>query len=90
MTRDMIRDVHGACFEVPVGCEDQKLTLLGRVESGQTAHKNLDSDEEFPQFFQYGPALRHIMEKLGYDLTSRPGLNCGKGRQTLPRSFIPK
>ena len=90
MSYDVIRDVHGACFEVPARCEGQKLTLLGREESSQTARKNSNNDEEFPQFLRYGPALRLIMEKLGYDLTNRPGLNYGKGRRTLPRSFIPK
>ena len=31
-----------------------------------------------------------MMENMGYDLTSSPGLNFGKGRRMLLRSFIPK
>ena len=31
-----------------------------------------------------------MMKNMGYDLTSGPGLNFGKGRRTLLRSFIPK
>jgi len=27
---------------------------------------------------------------MGYDLTNRPGLNFGKGKRSLPRSFVPK
>ena len=30
------------------------------------------------------------MENMGYDLTSGPGLNFGKGRRTLLWSFVPK
>jgi len=30
------------------------------------------------------------MENMGYDLTSGFGLNFGKGRRTLLRSFVPK
>ena len=30
------------------------------------------------------------MKCMGYDLTNRPGLNFGKGRRTLLRSFVPK
>ena len=31
-----------------------------------------------------------MMENMGYDLTSGPGLNFAKGRRTLLRSFVPK
>ena len=31
-----------------------------------------------------------MMEKMGYDLTKRSGLNFSKGRRTLIRSFVPK
>jgi len=31
-----------------------------------------------------------MMENMGYDLTSGPGLNLGKGRRTLLQSFVPK
>ena len=31
-----------------------------------------------------------MMESMGYDLTNGPGLNFGKGRRTLLRSFVPK
>ena len=31
-----------------------------------------------------------MMGSIGYDLTSGPGLNFGKGRRTLLRSFVPK
>jgi len=31
-----------------------------------------------------------MMENMGYDLTSGHGLNFGKGRRTLLRSFVPK
>ena len=31
-----------------------------------------------------------MMERMGYDLTKAPGLNFGKGKQALLRSFVPK
>ena len=31
-----------------------------------------------------------MMENMRYDLTNGPGLNFGKGRRTLLRSFVPK
>jgi hypothetical protein len=31
-----------------------------------------------------------MMERMGYDLDSRPGLNFGKGRRTLLPFFVPK
>ena len=90
MTRDREGDVHGAFFEVPAKYEGQRPILFGRVESEPIARENSGSDSEFPQFFQHGPALRNIMEKMGYDLVKRHGLNFGKGRRALPRSYVPK
>ena len=31
-----------------------------------------------------------MMDKMGYGLTKKSGLNFGKGKQTLLRSFMPK
>ena len=48
------------------------------------------SEDESPQFSHYEPNVLRMMENMGYDLTNGPGLNFGKGRRTLLRSFIPK
>ena len=43
-----------------------------------------------PQFVHYEPNVLKMMEKMGYDLMNGPGLNVGKRRRTLLRSFILK
>ena len=53
-------------------------------------YENSKSDNESPQFSYYEPNVLRMMESMGYDLTNSPGLNFGKGRRTLLRSFIPK
>ena len=53
-------------------------------------HKDSKSETEFPQFSHYEPNVLKMMENMGYDLISGPGLNFDKGRRILLRSFIPK
>jgi len=48
------------------------------------------SETELPQFSHYESNVLRMMENMGYDLISGPGLNFGKGRRTLLRSFVPK
>jgi len=52
--------------------------------------KDSESENEPPQFSHYEPNALRMMENTGYDLTSGPGLNFGKGKRTLLRSFVPK
>jgi len=47
-----------------------------------------NSEIEPPQFSHYEPNVLKMMENMGYDLTSGPALNFGKGRRTLLRLFI--
>ena len=49
-----------------------------------------ESDDESPQFSHYEPNILRMMENMRYDLTNGPGLNIGKGRRTLLRSFVSK
>ena len=49
-----------------------------------------ESEDESPQFSHYKPNVLRMMENMGYDLTYGPGLNFGKGRRILLRSFVPK
>ena len=52
--------------------------------------KSQKSETEPPQFSHFEPNVLRMMKNIGYDLTSDPGLNFGKGRRTLLRSFVPK
>ena len=54
------------------------------------SHIDSESENESPQFCHYEPSVLRMMERMGYDLINGPGLNFGKGRRILPRSFIPK
>ena len=49
-----------------------------------------EGEQESPQFGHYEPKALRMMKSMGYDLTNGPGLNFGKGRTTLLRSFVPK
>jgi len=53
-------------------------------------YEDSESETELLQFSHYKSNILRMMENMGYDLTSSPGLNFGKGRRTLLRSFIPK
>ena len=54
------------------------------------SREDSESENESPQFSHYEPNVLRMMENMGYDLTNGPGLNFGKGRRTLPQSFVPK
>jgi hypothetical protein len=90
MTHNRAGDAHGALFEVPARHEDQGPILFGRGKPEPMIRDSSEDDFESPQFFHYGPNSHHMMERMGYDLVNRPGLNFGKGRITLLRSFVPK
>ena len=85
-----VSDAQGSFFEVPARHKGQKLILFGRVESKSLTHESSESDDESPQFSHYEPNVLRMMENMGYDLTNGPGLNFGKERRTLLRSFVPK
>ena len=49
-----------------------------------------ENENESPQFSHYEPNVLRMMENMGYDLINGPGLNFGKGRRIMLRSFIQK
>jgi len=75
---------------VPARRKGQKLILFGQIKSELMSHEESESENESPQFTHYEPNILRMMESMGYDLTNGPGLNFGKGRRTLLRSFVPK
>ena len=82
--------MQGTFLEVPVRRKGQKLIIFGRVESKPMIREDSKSETDPPQFSHYEPNVLKMMGNMGYDLASGLGLNFGKGRQTLLRSFIPK
>ena len=82
-------DAQESIFIVLAKRKGQKLILFGQVKPEPMSREGSESEKELPQFGHYEPALR-MMESMGYDLTNGPGLNFGKGRRTLLRSFVPK
>jgi len=90
MACQSVSDVQGTFFEVPVRRKDQKSILIGRVESKPMIRKDSESEIEPPQFSHYEPNVLKMMKNIGYDLTSGPDLNFGKGRRTLLRPFVPR
>jgi len=68
----------------------QKLILFERINLELMPREDSESENESPQFAYYEPNVLRMMENMGYDLTKNPGLNFGKGRRTLLRSFVPK
>jgi len=90
MAYQRVSDIQGTFFEVAASRKDLKLILFGRVESKQLIRVDSKSETEPPQFFHYEPNILKMMENIGYDLKSGPGLNFGKGRRTLLRPFVPR
>jgi len=85
-----VSDAQGSFFEVPARSKSQKPILFRRVESKPTISEDSKSETELLQFSHYEPNVLRIIETMGYNLTSGLGLNFGKGRRTLLRSFVPK
>ena len=54
------------------------------------ASRRLRKRERIPLIRLLWANVLRMMENMGYDLTKGPGLNFGKGRRALPRSFVPK
>jgi len=68
----------------------RSIIFFERVKSKPMIHEDSESETELSQFSHYEPNVLKMMENMGYDLTSDPDLNFGKGRQTLLQSFAPK
>src|SRR4051812_25137488 len=43
-----------------------------------------------PEFSRYHPKDQRMMQRWGYDLEEKPGLNYGKGVRALPLPFVPE
>ena len=67
-----------------------KTNFFGRIKSELVPREDSESENESPQFTHYEPNVLRMMKNMAYDLTNGPGLNFGKGRRTLLRSFVPK
>ena len=85
-----INEAQGSLFKVPARRKGQKSILFRRVEFESMTCEDSKSENEPPQFSHYKSNVLRMMENIGYNLTSGPDLNFGKGRRTLLRSFIPK
>ena len=85
-----VGDAQESVFMVPARRKGQKSILFGRIKSELMSREESESENEPPQFTHYEPNILRMMESMGYDLTNGPGLNFGKGRRTLLRSFVPK
>ena len=77
-------------FMVPARRKGQKPILFGRIKSEPMPREESENEKEPPQFGHFEPSVLKMMESMGYDLTNGPGLNFGKGKRTLLRSFVPK
>ena len=78
-----VSDAEGSLLMVPARRKGQRPILLEKVESKLMAREDSESDDESPQFSHYEPNVLRMMENMGYDLTSGPGLNFGKRRTLL-------
>ena len=83
-------DVQESVFMVPARQKGQKPILFGRIKSESMPLEESEGEEEPPQFGHYEPNALRMMESMGYDLANGPGLNFGKGRRMLLRSFVPE
>ena len=75
---------------VPARREGQRPILFGRIKPEPMTREESEGEQESLQFGHYEPKTLRTMKSMGYDLTSRPGLNFSKGRRTLLWSFMPK
>ena len=78
-----VNEAQGSLFKVPARRKGQKPILFERVESESMTREDSESENEPPQFSHYEPNVLRMMENMGYDLTSGPGLNFGKRRTLL-------
>ena len=78
-----VSDAQGSLFMVPARRKGQRSILFGRVESKLMTREDSESEDKSPQFSHYEPNVLRMMENIGYNLTSGPDLNFGKGRRTL-------
>jgi len=85
-----VSDAQESLFMVPARRKGQKLILFRRIKSELMPREDSESENEPPQFAHYELNVLKMMENMGYDLMNGPGLNFGKRRRTLLRSFVPK
>ena len=90
MVHEKTSDPQGAFFEVSAKYKSQKPILFGRFESEPITRESSEDNNKSPQFSHYSPSAHYMIEKMGYNLTKRSGLNFGKERRTLLRSFVPR
>src|SRR3954465_13422333 len=58
-------------------------TTLGNISPKSMKHMS-------PEFSKYHPIAQRIMQRWGYDLEEKLGLNYGKGVRALPLPFVPE
>ena len=85
-----IEDGDRAIFIVPPSQKDQSLIIFDRINSQISTSVISDKDLESPQFFHYAWPARHMMKRMGYDLSRREGLNFEKVQCILLQPFVPK
>jgi len=85
-----VGDAQESVFMVPARRKGQKPILFGQIKFKLMSRQESESKSESPQFTHYEPNILRMMESMGYDLTNGYGLNFGKGRRTLLRSFVLK
>ena len=78
MTNERASNEHGDFFKVPTKYKGQKPEYELRVESELITCESSEDGSESPQFFHYGQKLHHIMERMGYVINKRSGLNFSK------------
>ena len=89
MVRRKVKDAHNAFFEVPAKRKGQNPILFEQIETELIACESSGGNSEPPQFFHYGQKSHHMTERMGYDFIKESGLNFGKRKQALLRSFAP-
>jgi len=90
MTSTPVENGEGSIFTVHPSKRNQSPIVFGRVQPGMSAVTDLGSESEPPQFFHYARLVHHMMWRIGYDLQQANGLNFGRGRCGLLRTFVPK
>ena len=79
MVHEKTSDAQGAFFEVPTKHKGQKPILFGIFEFEPITRESSEDNNESPQLSHYRPSAHRMMDKMGYNLTKRSGLN-GKDR----------
>src|SRR4051812_4703261 len=90
LTEVEVTDALGVAFKVLKSCPGQRSIIFGWVSLKHYKQPNTEDSDKVPSFSSYGLKVQCMMQRMGYNLKAKAGLNFGKGRRVPLKPRVPE